>query len=152
MVVGSKQEAVKYFQKNYKTTEDPPPRYRHGPWRLDVCIYIFSKFNNFPISFWPQSDRRRCLCTRCLHAWHFPHWKSTEILYQITRFCTKIYRKNTDFFRPLPGAMQINTYLISKGPNTKPPPPQIGAMSVPKHEVSLGQLWCGYSAEWVLRV
>ena len=38
--------------------------------------------------------------THCLRDWPFPHWKHTEIFYQIIRFtwfCTKIYRKPTRF-------------------------------------------------------
>ena len=45
-------------------------------------------------------------------------YKSTEMLYKITRFCTKFCTKSHDFVRALSGVKQINTYLISKRPCT----------------------------------
>ena len=47
---------------------------------------------------------------------HDMWYKSTEMLYKITRFCTKFCTKSHDFVRTLSGVMQINTYLISKRP------------------------------------
>ena len=114
----SKEETVKYFQKNYnyKTTEDPHViGYRYGSRTLTTgCVYILFKVDNFPISFWPQPDRKRCFCARCLRTWPFPYWKSTEILYQNLQ-----RNQKPPNFWPLPGAMQINTYLMSKGPRCK---------------------------------
>ena len=48
---------------------------------------------------------------------HDMWYKSTEMLYKITRFCTKFCTKSHDFVRPLSGVMQINTYLMSKRPD-----------------------------------
>ena len=45
-------------------------------------------------------------------------YKSTEMLYKITRFCTKFCTKSHDFVRALSGVKQINTYLISKRPRS----------------------------------
>ena len=79
-----------------------------GDW---MCVY-FSKVDHFQISFWPLPDRKRCFYTRYLRAWPFPHWKSTEILYQIrrfTRFCTyqHLQKKTPIFVGPCRGPCKL---------------------------------------------
>ena len=102
---------MKYFQKNYKTTEDPP--------RLDVCIIFCPSVTIFRFHIGlSRTSNAVCASTACA-----PDPSHTE---KVLRFCTKSHdshdfvpkfaEKNTHFFRPLPGGMQINTYLISKGP------------------------------------
>ena len=103
IAVGSKEEVVKYFQKNYKTTEGPP-RYRYGSWRLDVCIFCPS-LTIFRFHF-VLSRTANAVCAPAAYA---PDPSHTEKVF-ILRFCTKSHDshdfvpkfagENTHFFGP----------------------------------------------------
>ena len=101
-----------------KQLEDLLPRHRYEPWHVDVHVRILSKtdlifrfhfgliMNTAYVSYYP--NRKRFSAPADCE----PDPSHTEILYEITRFCTRIQMKTHPKYWSLPGAMQNNMHTV----------------------------------------